>query len=250
MFRIRHDIIFSAMVHSILLAAALLIGGSSEIRKSSLLMVSLFDEKDNRADNKLPARSEKKPDTQAHATPKPVAKTVTELLATQEIMPSQSLPAMAPPNPLPALNRDYSHGVPGFQAQNNFSPIGGDSRSSVISQTARSGSGDISAGSMTRGQAEQTNQMATSPSLKQIIRGTLQNNLVYPYMARKRRMEGTVLVDFRINQKGIAENVRVLKGSGFPLLDSAAMETVVKSSPFPLANYSIEVPITYQLTQN
>jgi TonB family protein len=63
-------------------------------------------------------------------------------------------------------------------------------------------------------------------------------------------MEGTVLVDFMINHRGTAEKVRVLKGSGYALLDSSAMETVVKASPFPVVNISIEVPITYRLSQD
>ena len=83
--------------------------------------------------------------------------------------------------------------------------------------------------------------------MRQKIRAALQANLVYPYMARKKQMEGSVTVSFRINQTGNPEAIRILKGSGYSILDAAARETVVKASPFPTKNNAVEVPITFTL---
>ena len=88
---------------------------------------------------------------------------------------------------------------------------------------------------------------AGDASLGQIIRAALQANLVYPYIARKKQMEGSVTVSFRINQTGNPEAIRILKGSGYSILDAAARDTVVKASPFPARNNSVEVPITFTL---
>jgi protein TonB len=88
---------------------------------------------------------------------------------------------------------------------------------------------------------------AGDAALRQKIRAALQASLVYPYIARKKQMEGSVIVSFRINQTGNPEAIRILKGSGYSILDAAARDTVVKASPFPARNNSVEVPITFTL---
>jgi protein TonB len=60
-------------------------------------------------------------------------------------------------------------------------------------------------------------------------------------------MEGSVLIGFRINRTGNTEAIRILKSSGYSMLDTAAKETVVKASPFPVLNNTIEIPITFLL---
>lgn len=84
-------------------------------------------------------------------------------------------------------------------------------------------------------------------ALKQRIRDALRRNLVYPYGARKRRIEGTVLVAFRINQTGAPEHISIVKSSGHTILDTAAKETVTNASPFPVTGKTVEIPIMYQL---
>jgi protein TonB len=89
-----------------------------------------------------------------------------------------------------------------------------------------------------------------SESYRQAIYNAIQRNLVYPYIARKRRMEGTALIEFKINQKGVPENVFIIRSSGHTILDAAAKETVIKASPFPAAGKTIEIPITFLLKDN
>jgi protein TonB len=121
-----------------------------------------------------------------------------------------------------------------------------------------SGTDVVSQGSSTRNSSgvsaatggRQGDGSAGDISLRQKIRAALQANLVYPYIARKKRMEGSVTVSFRINQTGNPEAIRILKGSGYSILDAAARDTVVKASPFPARNNSVEVPITFTLTDH
>ncbi len=79
------------------------------------------------------------------------------------------------------------------------------------------------------------------------IRNAIERAKTYPALARKRNQEGTVVMEFSINAKGVPENIRVTKSSGFSLLDTAAKETVIRAAPLPAVQGSIEVPITFIL---
>jgi TonB family protein len=85
------------------------------------------------------------------------------------------------------------------------------------------------------------------PALRSKIRDTLQNNLVYPYLARKKRIEGTVLAEFRLNNSGMPENMRIIRTSNYEILDAAAKETIQKAAPYPAQNRRVEIPITFRL---
>jgi periplasmic protein TonB len=60
---------------------------------------------------------------------------------------------------------------------------------------------------------------------------------------------GRVVLAFRILADGTVTSVRVTKGSGFPVLDSSAMEAVRRASPFPRppAEAEIVAPVAYAL---
>lgn len=79
------------------------------------------------------------------------------------------------------------------------------------------------------------------------IREAIERAKTYPELARKRRQEGTVLLEFSINSGGLPENIRIARSSGFSLLDAAAKETVIRAAPLPVVQGSIEVPITFIL---
>ena len=77
----------------------------------------------------------------------------------------------------------------------------------------------------------------------------LQENLYYPRMARKRRIEGEVLVAFRLECDGTVHDLHI-KRHARQILDRAAVETVASLSgklPHPKNTLSIEVPIRFVL---
>lgn len=77
----------------------------------------------------------------------------------------------------------------------------------------------------------------------------LQDNLYYPRMARKRHIEGEVLVAFRLEGDGTVHDLRI-KRHAREILDRAAVETVSSLSgklPHPENPLSIEVPIRFVL---
>ena len=76
---------------------------------------------------------------------------------------------------------------------------------------------------------------------------------VYPSAARRRGMQGLVLLSIRVNKKGFVENVNIEKTSGFRVLDQSAVNSVTKWQFVPAKKENefissvVEVPIRFQL---
>lgn len=66
-----------------------------------------------------------------------------------------------------------------------------------------------------------------------MVRMMIEKHKQYPYVARRRRIQGRVVVHFVIKTNGRVVDVSVLKSSGYRSLDKAALEAVKASSPFP-----------------
>lgn len=79
------------------------------------------------------------------------------------------------------------------------------------------------------------------------IKAAIERAKRYPVIARKRKQEGTVVAEFSINSRGAPENVRIIRSSGFSLLDSEAKNTIVRAAPFPVVSGAVEVPITFRI---
>ena len=76
----------------------------------------------------------------------------------------------------------------------------------------------------------------------------------YPNAARRQRAQGTATVSFMISARGGASSIRLVRSSGNPLIDRAAVDTVRRASPFPpipreagQRSMSFSVPIRFQL---
>lgn len=81
------------------------------------------------------------------------------------------------------------------------------------------------------------------------IRDIIMKNLCYPLMARKMGWQGKVIVSFIINENGGVEDIKIIKSSGFDMLDRGAIKTIRKVCPFPKppARAELRVPIVYRL---
>ena len=80
----------------------------------------------------------------------------------------------------------------------------------------------------------------------------------YPPTALARQQEGEVLVGFNIVRDGTMDNIRVLRSSGYPILDRDAVKSLTKISPFePIPQemidalgrdtFSFQIPIEYYI---
>jgi periplasmic protein TonB len=71
----------------------------------------------------------------------------------------------------------------------------------------------------------------------------------YPDSARRRRIEGTVLVGIEVNQDGLATECRVVQSSGCLALDQAAL-AAARQWQFASGPGQVEVPFVFQLLRS
>lgn len=79
------------------------------------------------------------------------------------------------------------------------------------------------------------------------IRRRIQAALEYPPLARWQDRQGDALVRFEIGSEGRARDVRVVRSSGEPLLDAAAVRAVLAAGVLPRVYGPLEVPVSFGL---
>ncbi|RLG10838.1 hypothetical protein DRN73_06850 [Candidatus Pacearchaeota archaeon] len=83
-----------------------------------------------------------------------------------------------------------------------------------------------------------------------LISKIVQNNITYPYIARKMGWEGKVIISFVLTKDGKINFLVIEKSSGYDVLDKNAVETIKKVSqyfPLPPLDVKIKLPISYKL---
>lgn len=80
------------------------------------------------------------------------------------------------------------------------------------------------------------------------IRDIIMKRLEYPSLARKMGWKGQLTVSFVICEGGRVENIRIVKSSGYKILDDNAVNTIKIIQPFPRppAKAEIVIPIEYR----
>lgn len=81
------------------------------------------------------------------------------------------------------------------------------------------------------------------------IRASIERAVRYPLPARKRKIEGTVLVSFDINAAGSPLNIRVIKSSGHAILDDEAASAIRRAAPLPYLSGALKIPISFRLVR-
>jgi protein TonB len=76
----------------------------------------------------------------------------------------------------------------------------------------------------------------------------LQQAVRYPWAARRRGLEGTVVLSFRVSPEGVPVDVRVLRSSGHKMLDEAALRGLKRATPLPRVSGLLRVPISFRLS--
>jgi len=91
-------------------------------------------------------------------------------------------------------------------------------------------------------------------SYMKLLKDKIQNVWVYPEQARLKNQQGTLLVEFGINKNGSLAYAKVIRSSGYPILDEAAIKAIREASPFnPLPDrfgvdrLNIYATFTYEL---
>ncbi len=86
------------------------------------------------------------------------------------------------------------------------------------------------------------------------INQRINNNFVYPSMAKKSKMEGSLKLGLRIHRTGRLLGVELKKSSGFGVLDENAIKIVKDSAPYPpfppginQEELQIDLPVIYEI---
>lgn len=81
------------------------------------------------------------------------------------------------------------------------------------------------------------------------IRNLILKNLTYPAVAKRIGWQGSVKVSFIIREDGTVEGLRIVKSSGYGVLDRNVMETIREVQPFPKPPVKAElvIPVVYAL---
>jgi protein TonB len=76
----------------------------------------------------------------------------------------------------------------------------------------------------------------------------------YPRSSQSRREEGLAQVEFSIDPRGNVLSARVVRSSGFPELDQAALDMISRASPVPApppeiaqARMTLNLPVQFDL---
>ena len=83
-----------------------------------------------------------------------------------------------------------------------------------------------------------------------IISAILRENLKYPFIARKMGWEGKVVISFILTKDGKVKNIKVVKSSGFSVLDENTIDTVKRCAhlfPLPPVDVKVVLPVVYRL---
>jgi len=90
--------------------------------------------------------------------------------------------------------------------------------------------------------------------LESVLRKAFNTHFYYPRLAIRRGWSGEVHISLRIESNGTLSHVRILKGSGFGLLDKAAMSSLDKVEILPSAiallngnSFDLVLPVEYRL---
>jgi protein TonB len=81
------------------------------------------------------------------------------------------------------------------------------------------------------------------------IRDKILRNVSYPDTARRMGWQGQVLLSFIITADGLVREFKIIKSSGFAMLDKSAVESVKDTAPFPKppVEAQLVIPIVYRL---
>jgi len=99
------------------------------------------------------------------------------------------------------------------------------------------------------GEAATAARQGPGPRDVAAVRRRIDAHKVYPQVAVRNGWEGRVLVEMHLEGDGSLAAVRLLEGSGYPVLDDATITAVRRASPFPPVARVLTVPVEYRLVQ-
>lgn len=167
-------------------------------------------------------------------------------------------PAPAPePAAAPVSRQAHGEGerasLPGGGAVLSESTSETTSKQTVLASPAESSTG-LAARTVPLSTAQQDGRApganTGSSGIAEGIRSRIEALKSYPFAARRRGIEGTVVISVKVNGTGDLIENRIQRSSGSPLLDESALTLIKRVFPYkPGAGREVEldIPITYRL---
>ncbi len=103
----------------------------------------------------------------------------------------------------------------------------------------------------------QKNNIQVNKSLTEwgnLILVAINSKIKYPKIALNNKMDGQVLVRIKISTKGNLKAIKILKSSGFTVLDNEVLRAIERNSYFPSApknldsrNYTFKLPVRFEI---
>jgi len=163
----------------------------------------------------------------------------------------QPTPAQAPLPREPATQQQET--VPVFASPNQAPPAPVQQAPSQIATGSGGGGGSPSGSARGTGggggvSAEQLRSRYRSEHFA-YIKKIIEENLTYPPRAQRMGWSGNCVVEFVVEANGHAKEFRVIKSTGYELLDDNVIETIRKVDPFPRPPIPVKltIPFTYSL---
>jgi protein TonB len=103
------------------------------------------------------------------------------------------------------------------------------------------------------GPSVETNTAAREQYLN-TIRGLIERRKKYPRVARLRKLQGKVIIEFELSLAGEVKSIRVAEGSRFDILNRAATSAVEDAAPYPKppgglfsGKILLRIPVVFEL---
>jgi|GEM_PF-4114536 len=170
------------------------------------------------------------------ATPDPSPQKLAELLAPPVVKPVKKAETK-PPQKRPDVKKQTA------------STSTRTARKQALKQTAA-----LAAGRGSTGTIRSTDGKASEQTYKSKVLARLRSAKRYPDAARAKELEGTAVLTFTVSASGQLTAARITNGSGFAVLDSAALAMARGAAPFPpfppgmnRAQMTFRVPVQFNI---
>jgi len=166
--------------------------------------------------------------------------------------PSVAEPSVAPPSVVEPSAAESSAAPPNGAPESSGTAAGALASSGAAARASASASGGANAGTGRPAAGSGDADRAVRAAYLQELRRRVLGHRVYPYLARRARLEGTVCLRVSLNGQGQVAQLQATCAAPAPLLEAAfsAVRTAAPFGPLPSqlgGALTVDIPVVFQL---